>query len=123
LKKFTDLDRDKFEFIIGYDQKIADWFTLVIDVLGRIDLGDPVESQQFPENVNINWTVGSTDYVKSVSLTNIPNYSSDNIIDAAFGFKINLKESLLIIANVFVPLNDDGLRAGVVPTIGIEFSF
>jgi hypothetical protein len=122
-KKFTDLDRDKFEIIIGYDQKIADWFTLVIDVLGRFELGDPIESQQFPENVDIKWKVGDTDYVNSVSLTNIPNYSSDNTIDAAFGIKMNLKQSLLIIANVFVPLNDDGLRAGVVPTIGMEFSF
>jgi hypothetical protein len=122
-KKFTDLDRDKFEIILGYDQKIAEWFTLVIDVLGRFELGDPIESQQFPENENINWTVGNTNYTNSVSLTNIPNYSRDDIIDAAFGFKMNLKQSLLIIANVFVPLNDDGLRAGVVPTIGMEFSF
>ena len=122
-KKFTDLDRDEFELILGFDQKIADWFTLVIDVLGRFDLGDPIENQQFPENVNINWTVGNTNYTKSVSLTNIPNYSRDNIIDAAFGFKMNLKQSLLIIANVFVPLNDAGLRASVIPTIGMEFSF
>jgi hypothetical protein len=122
-KKFTDLDRDEFEFIIGFDQKIAEWFTLVVDVLGRIQLGDPIETQTFPENVNINWTVGNTDYTESVSLTNIPNYSRDNIIDAAFGAKFKLKESLLILGNVFVPLNDDGLRAGVVPTIGIEFSF
>jgi hypothetical protein len=122
-KKFTDLDRDKFEIILGYDQKITDWFTLVIDVLGRFELGDPIESQQFPENVDIRWRVGDTDYINSVSLTNIPNYSKDNIIDAAFGIKMNLKQSLLIIANVFVPLNDDGLRAGVVPTIGMEFSF
>jgi hypothetical protein len=122
-KKFTDLDRDEFEFIIGYDQKIADWFTLVIDVLGRFDLGDPVASQQFPESVDINWTVGSTNYVRHVSLTNIPNYKSDNPINAAFGLKVNLKESLLMIGNVFVPLNDDGLRAGIVPTLGVEFSF
>jgi len=122
-KKFTDLDRDEFELILGFDQKIADWFTLVIDVLGRFDLGDPIENQQFPENATINWTVGNTNYTKSVSLTNIPNYSRDNIIDAAFGVKMNLKQSLLIIANVFVPLNDSGLRASVVPTIGMEFSF
>jgi hypothetical protein len=122
-KKFTDLDRDEFEFIVGFDQKVTEWFTLVIDVLGRIDLGDPVESQQFPESVDINWTVGNTNYTNSVSLTNIPNYSKDNIFDAAFGFKMNLKNSLLIIANVFVPLNDAGLRAGIVPTIGMEFSF
>ena len=122
-KKFTDLDRDEFEFVVGYDQKIADWFTLVIDILGRFDLGDPVENQQFPEGVNITRTVGSTDYVTFVSLTNMPNYTHDNLIDAAFGFKMLLKESLLIMGNVFVPLNDSGLRADIVPTLGLEFSF
>jgi hypothetical protein len=122
-KKFTDVDRDELEIILGFDQKVAEWFTLVVDVLGRFDLGDPIESQEFPENVSINWTVGNTNYTKIVSLTNIPNYSKDNILDAAFGIKMNLKQSLLIIANVFVPLNDDGLRAGVVPTLGMEFSF
>ena len=86
-------------------------------------MGDPIETQTFPENVNINWTVGNTDYTQSVSLTNIPNYSRDNIFDVAFGVKLKLKESLLVLGNVFVPLNDDGLRAGVVPTLGIEFSF
>ena len=122
-KKFTNKDRDEFEFTVGFDQKIAEWLTMAIDVLGRIDLGAPLESQRFPDNVDIKWTVGNTNYVKSVSPTNIPNYSRDNIIDAAFGFKIFLKQSLLIVSNVFVPLNDDGLRASIVPTFGLEFSF
>jgi hypothetical protein len=122
-KKFTDLERDKFEFIVGYDQKITDWFTLVIDVLGRFDLGEQNEELKIPDDVNINWTVGNTQYTKHISLTNIPNYTKDNLIDAAFGFKMVLKESFLILGNVFVPLNDSGLRANVVPTIGVEFSF
>jgi hypothetical protein len=122
-KKFTDLDRDEFEFIIGWDQKIAEWFTIVIDVLGRFQIGDQVESQEFPEDPMLKWTVGSTEYTQSISLTNIPNYSQDNSLDAAFGVKFKLKESLLILGNVFVPLNDGGLRADVVPTLGMEFSF
>jgi hypothetical protein len=122
-KKFTNKDRDEFEFTVGFDQKIAEWLTMAIDVLGRIDLGAPLESQRFPDNVDIKWTVGNTNYVKSVSPTNIPNYSRDNIIDAAFGFKIFLKQSLLIVSNVFVPLNDDGLRASIGPTFGLEFIF
>jgi hypothetical protein len=122
-KKFSDMYRDDFEFIIGYDQKITEWFTFVIDVLGRIQLGEQPENQKFPENVFINWTVGSTAYSKEVSLSNIPDYSQDNTIDAAFGAKFKLKESFLVLANVFVPLNDGGLRGNVVPTLGMEFSF
>lgn len=122
-KKFTDLDRDEFEFICGYDQKIAEWFTLVLDVLGRFDLGNQIEDQKFPDEVAIKRTVGSTEYVNHVSLTNIPNYTHDNTIDAAFGLKLWLKEALLLSGNVFVPLNNSGLRADVVPTLGMEFNF
>ncbi len=123
LKKFTDLDRDEFEFIAGYDQKISGWLTLAIDVVGRFDLGDPIEGMQFPTSVDIKRTVGSTEYVNTVSLTNLPNYDHDNTIDAAFGFKLKLKEALLVMSNIFVPLNHTGLRADIIPTMGLEFSF
>ncbi len=123
MKKFTDMDRDEFEFILGYDQKIAGWLTLAFDVLGRFDLGDPLKSMQFPTSVDIKRTVGSTEYVNTVSLTNLPNYDHDDTIDAALGFKLKLKESLLLMSNIFVPLNHTGLRADFVPTLGLEFSF
>jgi len=123
IKRFTDHDRDEFEFIIGYDQKIAESFTLVIDLLGRFDLGDQPESQKFPTAATLNYTIGSSDYSDTISLTNIPEYSHDNLIDAAFGFKFNPKESLLIMGNVFVPLNSGGLRPDFIPTLGIELSF
>jgi hypothetical protein len=95
----------------------------VIDILGRYDLGDQPQGQQFPDDITISRPVGSVDYTVIVAPSNVPNYSSDNIIDAAFGFKMNLKESLLIMGNIFVPLNDAGLRADVIPTLGLEFSF
>ncbi len=123
IKRFTDVDRDEIEFIFGYDQKIAETFTLVIDLLGRFDLGDQPDSQKFPEDATLRYTVGSTDYIEKISLTNIPAYSHDNLIDAAFGFKFNPKSSLLIMGNVFVPLNSGGLRADFIPTLGIEFNF
>jgi len=122
-KKFTKLGRDEIEFILGYDQKIAEWLTLAIDFMGRMELGDPVESLQFPSSVNIKYTVGSTAYVNPVSLTNLPNYSNDNTVSGLFGFKLKLKESFLVMTNVFVPLNHAGLQADVVPTVGMEFSF
>jgi len=123
IKRFTDEDRDELEFILGYDQKIAESFTLVIDLLGRFDLGDQPESQKFPQDATLNYTVGSTAYEEKISLTNIPSYSHDNLIDAAFGFKFNPKESLLIMGNVFVPLNSGGLRPDFIPTLGLELNF
>jgi len=122
-KKFTDNDRDEIEGILGYDQKIAEWFTLAIDFLGRYQLGNPIADMQFPSSVNTKRVVGSTTYINTISLTNLPNYKNDNTIDAAFGFKFEVKESLLLMTNVFVPLNHTGLRADIVPTVGMEFGF
>lgn len=122
-KKFTDRDRDEIEGILGYDQKITDWFTLAVDFLGRLQLGNPVAEMQFPTSIDTRRVVGSTTYINTVSLTNLPNYENDNTLDAAFGFKFEVKESLLLMTNIFVPLNHTGLRADVVPTMGMEFGF
>jgi len=121
--KDTDQDRDEFQFAVGFDQKVADWFTLVVDVLGGIELGQEPESTKLPDDVVITRTINGLKYVTVVPLTNIPNYHQDNVINASFGAKFRLKESLLVMANVIAPLNDSGLRADVLPTIGIESSF
>jgi hypothetical protein len=122
-KKFTDNDRDEIEGILGYDQKIANWFTLAIDVLGRFELGNPIASMQFPTSVNTKRVVGSTTYTNTISLTNLPYYHNDNTVDASFGVKLELKEALLLMTNVIVPLNHTGLRADAIPTVGMEFGF
>ena len=122
-KKFTDLDRDEIEVILGYDQKISNGFTFILDFLGRFDLGDQIESLRFPTTATLTRTVNSRNYVTNLSLTNIPDYKHDHTIDAAIGFKFNPKESFMLIGNVFVPLNHGGLRADVVPTLGMEFNF
>ncbi len=46
-----------------------------------------------------------------------------DIVDLALGFKVQLYKSVIGFANVFVPLNDDGIRAKAVPTFGLEVSF
>ena len=46
-----------------------------------------------------------------------------DIVDIALGFKANVFNSVVGFVNVFVPLNDDGLRAKAVPSVGLEYSF
>jgi hypothetical protein len=47
----------------------------------------------------------------------------DNILAASVGTKWNPFGRFLLIANVQFPLNDDGLRAAWIPTVGVEYSF
>jgi hypothetical protein len=47
----------------------------------------------------------------------------DNIVDVALGFKVNPFANLIITPAVLIPLNEEGLRADVIPSIAIEYIF
>jgi hypothetical protein len=117
----SDVQRDRIGVFLGYDQKISESFTLAVDFIGEYELGDQIDAQTFPEPITATTPDGL--YSQTVSTTNLPNSNSDNIVNGAFGFKFNPKKSVMVIGNVFFPLNDGGLRADFIPTLGVEFSF
>jgi hypothetical protein len=43
--------------------------------------------------------------------------------DASVGFRYQFAESGFIAANVIVALNEQGLRAAVIPTFEVEYAF
>jgi hypothetical protein len=49
--------------------------------------------------------------------------AGDDLLTASIGVKVNPWKNLLLLGNVLVPLNDTGVRASVIPTIGLEISF
>ena len=110
----SEFDENEFRSNLGFDQRVADWATLAIDVLGTFKTGD--RALTLPRPVEI-----ETPFRRVVQLTNIPE-RRDDLIDGAIGFKIRARPGLFILTNALVPLNDGGLRAGVVPTVGIEFT-
>lgn len=48
------------------------------------------------------------------------DYDVDNL---ALGLKLNAWKKLLLLGNATIKLNDGGLRATVVPLVGISYSF
>jgi hypothetical protein len=94
---------DEFFYTVGFDWAIIPRVTFAFDLLGRyvIDNSRPKASRP----------LGSTEI------------SDDNIINAAFGVKINPWKNLLILFNLLVALNNTGLRDDVTPLVGIEWSF
>jgi hypothetical protein len=121
--KDTDLDRDEVEAFFGYEQGFGGQFTLVLDFLGRFQVGDPIDELQFAETVTISRPVGNTALVKTVESTNVPSSDRDNTMDLSLGGKYAPREFLILLGNVIVPLNDGGLRPDIVSTIGFEFNF
>lgn len=109
-----DVDQDEFELALGFDQRLSDWATLAVDMLGAFKVGDPL--LRLPEEVRI-----EAPFPRTIAPTNIPE-RRDDILDGALGFKFRTGGGLVVLANVMVPLNDGGLRAGVTPTFGLEYT-
>ena len=54
--------------------------------------------------------------------TNLPS-DRDDIVDLSAGFKFTTDFQMNIVTNVLVPLNNGGLRADVLWTLGLEYNF
>lgn len=118
-------DRNGLEVSAGYDQKLADWCTFAADFLGAFEL-DVTNKYEFPsEKIVVEGQPKEISHPirREISLTNVPSFSRDNIMNGSFGFKINPKKEMIFVANVIVPFNDGGLRSSFIPTVGFEFSF
>ena len=46
-----------------------------------------------------------------------------DVVDAAIGLKYNVYGRAVVFGSAIVPLNDDGIRAPVIPAAGVEVSF
>ncbi len=118
----SDLQRDQIDFAAGFDQKITDAITFASDVLGRFQVGSEVAALRFPQTAVITRPIADGVYTRTVQLTNIPDWSRDDLVDLSAGFRFAPNASVMVVGNVIVPLNNGGLRSGVIPTLGIEFT-
>jgi hypothetical protein len=94
---------NEFFYTLGFDWAVIPRVTFAFDLLGRyvIDNSRPKAGRPLGSN----------------------EISDDNIVNAAFGVKINPWQNLLILFNLLVALNNTGLRDDVTPLIGIQWSF
>ena len=105
---------------------MTETITLTAEFLAEFEIGSEIEELVFPQSQTLQIIQGSTGNTigqREISLTNIPSFTHDHIINASFGLKFNPKKEMMIIANVIIPLNEGGLRSSFIPTIGFEFCF
>jgi hypothetical protein len=99
----------------GFDQLMAPWATLAVDVVSELQVGDsPLE---VPEQVVI-----EAPYRRVITPTTIPS-RRDDLVNASLGIKLSTGAGITVIANGVWPLNRGGLRANVIWTLGGEYSF
>jgi hypothetical protein len=114
-----DLERTRARYTIGASFQIIKQVAFLLDLLGSSALvddeftvvgqGTPVRGLEF---------VRLTDDQRTVLA--VPR---TDLLDAAAGLKVAITDNVVAFGGVIVPLNDDGIRADLVPTGGIEVGF
>ena len=105
-----------FGYILGADVGVSKRLTLAADFVG-----------QHYFNAALLTTTQDTSAVvnnQQVSFSSIaPAFGSYNLNALALGLKANPWKQMLILANITIKVNDGGLRATVVPFVGISYTF
>jgi hypothetical protein len=108
----------------GADFRATKWLTIAADLIGqgvvsanRLSLGS---FSRLPEtDGKTDPTTESTIPVPSIQPVTA-SYNSDAI---AIGGKVRLKHEFVLIGNATIRVNDGGLRANVVPLVGVSYAF
>jgi hypothetical protein len=100
---------------IGFDQRMAEKFTLAADLVTELQVGD--SKLKLPELVTYD-----APFRRTLTPTNIPNVR-DDIVNGSFGVKAAPARNTIIVLNTLFPLNRGGLRPNLVYTAGVEYTF
>jgi hypothetical protein len=129
----NDIDRTEARYAVGLTGQPWDFLALTIDFLGRSELkkqGSIPGTGRLPAVKDGEYVQSYPELVKEYdgdgSFTGRPYFIDlhrNDILELAVGLKVEVAKHALMFANFLVPLNNDGLRADFVPTIGIEASF
>ena len=111
----SDVLTDALLATIGFDQMLASWATLAIDLISELQVGE--SKLLLPETHTFD-----VPFRRSVEPSNIPNVR-DDIVNGSIGMKFVTAPGLLIITNALIPINKGGLRQNVGITLGLEYSF
>jgi hypothetical protein len=102
----------QFVYAAGADVGATRRLTLAFDLLGaRVFNGPRVSTTTYRD-------------ARGTSFANIAlGHASFGLVDFSSGLKVNVGGNLLLTANVITRLNDSGLRARIIPLVGLSYVF
>jgi hypothetical protein len=100
---------------VGFDDRMAENVTIAADLVTELQVGD--SKLHLPSPVNY-----ESPFRRTVIPTNIPEIR-DDIVNGSFGFKITPARNTTGVLNALFPLNRGGLRANLVYTFALEYTF
>jgi hypothetical protein len=110
-----DQQNDAVLGTIGFDDKMAENVTIAADLVTELQVGD--SKLHLPPQVTYD-----SPFRRTLDPTNIPDMR-DDIVNGSFGFKFTPAHNTTAVLNSLFPLNRGGLRANLVYTAGIEYTF
>jgi hypothetical protein len=119
---FEDSDRSRLRYGGGVAFQVAEPVAILVDVVGSSNLVVDRIGVTVPQFVN----GPGTSEAPPTTIPAVVRFTKNvftNIVDIAPGLKASLGESVVGWVTVFVPVNDDGLRAEFIPTGGIQATF
>ena len=111
---FEDSDRSRIRWAAGITWQFGERFALLADLIGSHN----VRTDRISVVVPTFETGPGTSPTKLVARD-----TSSDIVDFAPGIKAMISENAVVYGTVFMPVNEDGLRADFVPAGGIQISF
>jgi len=100
---------------VGFDNRLAESVTLAADLVTELQVGD--SKLHLPPLVTY-----ESPFRRTLNPTNIPDIR-DDIVNGSFGVKLTPARNTTVVLNSLFPLNRGGLRANLVYTAGIEYTF
>lgn len=119
----NDVDVSQAKYLAGVTAQVAKFMAVTVDFIGRSEfgpLGRIPSNARLPAVENGVFTETTAPFHGRPMLANI---NRNDILDLAVGGKVSLAPQVVFFTTATIPLNDDGLRATVVPTAGFEATF
>lgn len=109
-----EFERSAILATAGFDQLLAPWATLALDVISTWEVGEKKLSLPEPRHFDV-------PYERTLALTNIRN-GHDDIIYTSVGAKLSRGENLTVVVNGLIPVLRGGLQPNVAWTLGFEYN-
>jgi hypothetical protein len=118
-----DLERTRARYAAGVSLQPWERLAFLLDVIGSSGVAD--DEFSFPAAVgSIRQLFGNDSLIRRVTRDTVTAFvPRSDVVDLAFGVKVNPIGTLVGHLTAVVPLTDDGLRAEVIPTAGVEWTF
>jgi len=124
---FDEWERSRVRYAGGVTLNVVEQFAIYADIIGSSSIEETRVSTTVPQFVNS--PAGSIPPSQADPPVNIPDFRTSttkirtDIVDLSVGFKVSIQRSLVGFAGILLPLNDDGLRAKIIPSAGLNISF